>query len=43
MHETPASVEQLYQEGPQLRREVLGAAYVDKSTQGVDEFMSRCR
>jgi 4-carboxymuconolactone decarboxylase len=40
MQETPESVEQLYQEGLQLRREVLGAEYVDKSTQGADEFMS---
>ena len=40
MRETPESVEQLYQEGLQLRREVLGAEYVDKSTQGADEFMS---
>ncbi len=40
MHETPESVEQLYQEGLQLRREVLGAEYVDKSIQGADEFMS---
>jgi 4-carboxymuconolactone decarboxylase len=40
MNETPESVEQLYQEGLQLRREVLGAEYVDKSIQGADEFMS---
>ena len=40
MDETPKSVEQLFQEGLQLRREVLGAEYVDRSIQSADEFMS---
>ena len=40
MDETRKSVEQLFQEGLQLRREVLGAEYVDRSIQSADEFMS---
>ena len=39
-NENSTTVQDLYERGLKLRREVLGASYVDASIAGADEFMS---
>ena len=39
-NESATTVQDLYERGLKLRREVLGASYVDASVAGADEFMS---
>jgi len=39
-NENSTTVQDLYERGLKLRREVLGASYVDSSVAGADEFMS---
>ena len=39
-NESPTTVQDLYERGLKLRREVLGADYVDASVASADEFMS---